>query len=415
MNKKYLLNLSLIALIFSGCNLFQSKSAEIVQWRGPNRDGIFNEKNLLDTWPEEGPELLWKYEELGRGHSSAAFADDKVFTLGTNVEDSITSLFAFSLEGELLWKKEMGREWMKTWPAQRATPLIYDGRGYVFDGLGVMHCFNVEDGSVIWQRKLIDELSDRNSMHGVHENLIIEGNKLFCTLGGEENNILALDKNTGETIWVSKGIGEMNAYCSPTIIEHSDTKYYITMTFNALVSINIENGEVAWTQELTEATFGIHASVPLYHNGFLYIIEGYRDGSSMFKIADDGLSAEMIWRHDSIGPQMGDAVRIGDNLFVSSSPARKWFFLDWNTGKVNFSTKVLKIGTVIAANDKLFILTYGGELAMVKVENDDFTILGKLNAPGKRGDHYSQPVIKDGKLYIRYMDTICVYDIRKRS
>lgn len=84
-------------------------------------------------------------------------------------------------------------------------------------------------------------------------------------------------------------------------------------------------------------------------------------------------------------------------------------------GKVNFSTKVLKIGTVIAADDKLFILTYGGELAMVKVENDDFTILGKLNAPGKRGDHYSQPVIKDGKLYIRYMDTICVYDIRKRS
>lgn len=52
---------------------------------------------------------------------------------------------------------------------------------------------------------------------------------------------------------------------------------------------------------------------------------------------------------------------------------------------------------------------------MVKVENDDFTILGELQLPGTRGDHYSQPVIKDGKLYVRYMDEMVVYDIKKKS
>lgn len=414
MKLKYSLIPGLIILFLTSCGSFQKKPEQAIQWRGPNRDGIFNEKNLLNEWTEEGPKLLWEYDSLGRGHSSAAFADNKVFTLGTNVDDSITSLFAFSMDGELLWKKEMGKEWMTTWPAERATPLFKEGKGYVFDGLGVMHCFNVEDGCTIWKRALIGELSDHNSLHGVHENLIIDGDKLFCTVGGKENNIVALDKNTGKTIWTSIGTGEDNAYCSPIIITHAGKKYYITMTYNALVSIDVETGEVAWKQELSDPEHGIHANIPLYRDGFLYIIEGYRFGSKMFKLANDGLGAEMVWMHDSIGPQMGDAVLIGDELFVSSSLKRKWFCLDWYTGEVKFSTDKLSEGTVVAADNKLFIETYKGVVAMVKVENNDFTILGSFLAPGKKGDHYSQPVIKDGKLYIRYMDTIRVYDIRKK-
>lgn len=318
MNRLHLILFSFSILLIASCDS-QQKSADL-KWRGPNRDGIFHEENLLDTWPEGGPELLWKYDQLGRGHSSVAFFEDKLFTLGTNMKDSITSLFAFGLDGKLLWKQPLGPAWMKTWPAQRATPLIHQEKGYVLDGLGVIHCFNTADGSIAWKRALIGELTDRNSLHGVHENLVIEGNKLFCTLGGEEHNILALNKNTGETIWSSKGTGRDNAYCSPTVIEHGGEKYYITMTYNELVSIDVENGEVAWMQKLSDEEHGIHASVPLYRDGFLFIIEGYRFGSKMYKIAEDGLSSELIWKHDSIGPQMGDAVCIGDDIFISSSP-----------------------------------------------------------------------------------------------
>ena len=75
---------------------------EISQWRGPNRDGIFPETNLLEEWPEGGPELLWRFEALGEGHSSAAVTDDAVFTAGTF--DSITFALKFSLDGDLLWK-----------------------------------------------------------------------------------------------------------------------------------------------------------------------------------------------------------------------------------------------------------------------------------------------------------------------
>ncbi|MFW5831493.1 MAG: hypothetical protein ACOCVA_04530, partial [Prolixibacteraceae bacterium] len=54
------------------------KEQEISQWRGPNRDGIYNETGLLKEWPEEGPAMLWSHAGLGYGHSSVAVANQKV-------------------------------------------------------------------------------------------------------------------------------------------------------------------------------------------------------------------------------------------------------------------------------------------------------------------------------------------------
>ena len=66
MKLKLTLIISLSVLLLAGCTNSKSKSSGDLQWRGPNRDGIFNEKNLLDEWPAEGPELLWQYDSLGR-------------------------------------------------------------------------------------------------------------------------------------------------------------------------------------------------------------------------------------------------------------------------------------------------------------------------------------------------------------
>jgi len=52
------------------------------QWRGPNRDGVYPESNLLKEWPVEGPELLWSFEGLGIGQGSVVFSKDKIFSTG---------------------------------------------------------------------------------------------------------------------------------------------------------------------------------------------------------------------------------------------------------------------------------------------------------------------------------------------
>ena len=70
--------LLLILSLSYGCK----QNNEISQWRGPDRNGIFQETNLLDEWPEGGPELLWVFEGLGRGYASPSVTKDKIFVNG---------------------------------------------------------------------------------------------------------------------------------------------------------------------------------------------------------------------------------------------------------------------------------------------------------------------------------------------
>ena len=100
-----LLFLGLGFLILSSCTKQKQNTSD---WRGPDRQGIFYETGLMDSWPENGPELLWSYEGLGAGHSSPGIGNNKVFITG--MFDTIGVLYSFDLEGNLLWQKEYDEE-----------------------------------------------------------------------------------------------------------------------------------------------------------------------------------------------------------------------------------------------------------------------------------------------------------------
>ena len=56
------------AFTFGFLILFLNSSNDIAQWRGPDRDGIYPDKNLLKEWPSEGPELELKIEGIGKDY-----------------------------------------------------------------------------------------------------------------------------------------------------------------------------------------------------------------------------------------------------------------------------------------------------------------------------------------------------------
>ena len=71
-----------------------SESKDLSQWRGPDRDGIFHDTNLLKEWPDDGPEMLWSYEGLGAGHGNVGIGTEsrghKLTVAGTlNVSGAI--------------------------------------------------------------------------------------------------------------------------------------------------------------------------------------------------------------------------------------------------------------------------------------------------------------------------------------
>ena len=61
----------LIAILAICTLLTDGFTQEPTRWRGPSRDGHYPETGLLKQWPAGGPEIIWSFEDLGQGHSSA--------------------------------------------------------------------------------------------------------------------------------------------------------------------------------------------------------------------------------------------------------------------------------------------------------------------------------------------------------
>lgn len=91
--KKYFFIPLLFCVMYLGCD----NTSKNWQWRGVNRDGKYAETGLLKQWPADGPQLLWKFERLGDGHTSVAISDNKIYATGLYGDNLM--LFVFDMTG----------------------------------------------------------------------------------------------------------------------------------------------------------------------------------------------------------------------------------------------------------------------------------------------------------------------------
>ncbi|TFH20378.1 MAG: hypothetical protein E4H10_16725, partial [Bacteroidia bacterium] len=114
------------------------------RWMGPEANGHYPDTGLLKEWPAEGPEILWTYDSLGIGFSSAVIQNGYLFTTG--MIDSTGYLFKLDLNGQLIYKVPYGTEWTGSYPGTRGSPTVVGDRVYLVSGRGKLLCFNNEDG-----------------------------------------------------------------------------------------------------------------------------------------------------------------------------------------------------------------------------------------------------------------------------
>ncbi len=383
-------------------------SQENVQWRGENRDGIYYETELLKQWPENGPELLWHFDELGVGHSSAAVTTKIIYTAGTI--DGKGFVIALNHNGQKIWKTEYGAEWIVDWEGVRTTPLINGDKLYLISAYGVIYCMNKNNGEILWTVDVFKEYGGKNIQWGITENLVIHQEKLFCTAGGSENNVIALNKDTGELIWSNKGNAELSAYCSPTVINHNNRYIFVTQTANSILGFDAENGDFLWKHTQTN-TYSVHANTPIYHDGQIYIVSGYGKGGVMLKISQDGESITELWRNPDINHKSGGFVLIDGRLYGAVDAGITWHCIDWYTGNTLYSANLFKSGNIIYADGMLYCYSESGEVALVEPMENEFNVVSKFRVPFGEKWHWAHLVINNKQLYIRHGNSLMVYSI----
>ncbi|NLO01640.1 MAG: PQQ-binding-like beta-propeller repeat protein [Bacteroidales bacterium] len=343
--------LTLILLSSLGCS---SANDNPSQWRGPDRRGIYYEEGLLQEWPEEGPGLLWSFEGLGAGHSSVAVGHDRIFVTG--MTDTIGVLFSFDLDGNLLWEKQYGPEWHVTYGGSRATPVIVDDFIYLESGQGIVYCFNAFSGEVVWHVDLFKKFNAENITWGKAETLLVDGDRIICTPGGSENNVVALDRHTGKTIWTSKGFGEPAAYCSPVLVMHNNSGIIVTMTATSVIGIDADTGEFYWREEQQQAN-KIHANSPVYSDGIIFCSSASarnNDGLLALKLSEDGRTVEKLWRNRSYINVMGGIILLDGVIYGGKYRSSEWYAIDTVDGKMNLLNDKLRAGVIVYADGLIF-------------------------------------------------------------
>ncbi len=383
------------------------------QWRGVNRDGQSAETGLLDVWLDGGPKMIWFVDGLGSGYASTSIADGMIFTTGLVGDKGL--LFAFDLEGKLLWKADYGPVWTESWGGARTTPTVDGDDVYVMSGKGKVSCFDRKKGKKKWSFDGAKKFNlPRFPRWGMSESVLLVDNKVIFTPGAPGATMAALSKKTGKVVWATKSLSEESSYCSPLLVEHKGKKMIVTQAADSVVAVDPKSGKVLWKDAYADylgKQRATNVNTPLFADGWIYATSGYGDGGAMLALSSKGTSVERKWVDRTLDTHHGGVVLVDGHIFGTSHKGR-WVCVEWKTGKVKYEEKGIGKGAVIAADGMLYCYEErNGTVALAEATPAGFRARSRFQITKGEGKHWAHPAISDGVLYMRHGEYLMAFDI----
>ena len=395
--------------------LIASPEPDWPQWRGPRRDGISDEKSLFSSWPDGGPKLLWKIDGMGKGWSCPIIVGQRLYITGDVVDDLV--IFALNRSGAVQWKVKNGRAWKGSYPGARACCVFSEGRLYNMNAHGRVVCLDAASGKELWAVNILERFDAKNITWALSECLLVDGRNLIVTPGGKKALMAALDKQTGRTLWTTEPLGDdRTSHSSPILLRYAGRRLITSCSSAHGFGVDADTGELLWTVPLKNP-HGVNASTPIYGSGIVYYVTPYAEMGRAYRLVTDGqaMTAEHIWT-SGLDTVTGAAVLVDGVLYSAGYRESKWWFtVDWLTGETKYELKDFTTGAAIYADGRLYCLDEKGSAGLLKPGPDGLEIAGRFALVAEKvRDAWTHPVLHDGRLYLRYHDTLWCYDVKRR-
>jgi outer membrane protein assembly factor BamB len=406
-----LIKLLLFAFFASGIIIvpFKELYSQFSQFGGPNRNGVYPATGLMDSWPDEGPRMIEALTGIGEGFGSPTITENGIYIAG--MIDSVGFVFHFDHDHNIKWKTEIGKEFTLNYVGARGTPTIEGNRLYYVASLGDAVCLNATTGEKIWYLNIFEEFQGPHIKWGYTESPLIYGEKIFFTPGGPGSNFVALDKMNGELIWASDIDSTFNSYCSPVIINHNNKNLILLNSSYAILLIDPDIGDVIVKHPLSANHFN-HAIPPLYTDGKLFYSSGYGGGATLFRIIEGETELDTIYTNNDFDCKLSGMIVYDGTVFGVSDRRKQWVGVDLNSGETLFTSRDIKPGSLIMADNKFYMFSDIGEVALAFPSENGFEIVSRFQIPAENVKMaFAHPVIYNDILYIRYNNNLWLYRI----
>lgn len=430
----------IVFLGFLLCVSGEVEASDWPQWRGPHRNGKSPETGLLQEWPEGGPPLAWKATGVGSGFSSVSVADGRIFTMG----DLADGQYVFALKedgGEMLWKTLVGPIHEDGRGGPRSTPTTDGDRIFVTNTEGDVICLETASGKEAW-RVSMTEAYESYMMKAMGsydwkyaESPLVDGDRVVVTPGHVRAMMVALDKKTGEEIWITRGgrIGPLGsdgaAYSSIVVTEIAGVRQYVQLVGRGVVGVDAATGEMLWSYNRVANDIA-NIPTPLVTGEYVFASSGYGTGAALLKISRNENIEESEeedaeeWQAEEVYFLEADTMQnhhggliLHEGIVYTGSGHNKGFpvAVALMTGEVAWGP-IRNAGqnsaAITYADGRIYFRYENGLMILVEANPEEYSEHGSFPIPDTKKPSWSHPVVANGKLYLREQDNLFSYDIR---
>jgi outer membrane protein assembly factor BamB len=390
------------------------------QWRGPHRNGVSPETDLLAAWPDDGPKVLWT-QPTGDGYSGVVVAQGRAVTMVQAGEDEAVVCWD-AASGKELWRFEYSAHFRhrQFGDGPRSTPAIADGRVFTVGGTGVMHCLKLTPaspaGEAVWRKDLLAEFGAAQLEWGIAFSPLVEKGLVYVMPGGPGGGALAaLDCTTGNIAW--KRFDDKASYSSPITADLAGGRQLVVLLEGRLVGVAPDSGNLLWEYPWPSGPAHTPSSIvtPLVlrrtSGDYVFLTSGYDKGCVLLKIEPDGsgCKATQVYRNLNMRAVFSSPVCVGD--YVYGFDDVNLVCLDVRIGKRHWKEFGFDKGSLIAADGRLIVLGAEGTLAIVAAEPEAYREIARFAHADERC--WTAPSLADGKLYVRNRTRVVCYDVKR--
>jgi outer membrane protein assembly factor BamB len=378
-------------------------------YRGPKRDGSYQEVSVLADWPAAGLTPIWK-QPVGGGYASFVVARGRAFTIEQRGSQEVVAAYDVPTGREL---------WTNAWPAEfresmggdgpRATPTWSAGRVYALGATGELRSLDEGSGKVIWRTNILSDNNARNLDWGMAAApLIVDDTVIVLPGGSNGQSVVGYDRLTGKRAW--SALGDQQAYASPMLVTLNGVRQLLVVSATRMMGLVPGDGRVLW--EYPFPTYnGINAAQPLViGDNRVFVSASYGAGCAMVELSRDGdrFSVREVWRNNRMknrfsGSVLRDGVIYGLDEGILAA-------LDAETGELKWKAGRYGYGQVLLAGNNLIVLTEDGDLALVRAvpeRHEEITRFHVLD-----GKTWNVPALAGGYLLVRNLAEMAAFDLR---